>query len=138
MCLATTPETIEHILLDCPSFFILRFRLFFHLGIERFDAAQAATLLLGGELMDDESEGPLFNNGEPISNVTIDFLQSIHGIRQQVLRGLLAAWPPRVNAQLGTTVLPQGTEQEVQPGAPAPQGVLVGRNPTYLELGSDL
>ena len=69
--------------------------------------------------------------------VTIDFLQSIFARRQQVIRSPLSVWPPRANAQPGTVVLHQGTEL-AEPGVPTPQGVLVGRNPTYLELGSDL
>ena len=43
----------------------------------------------------------------------------------------------RVNAREGTTVLHQGTEL-AGPGGSEPQGVLVGTNPTYPDLDSDL
>lgn len=141
-CLADEPETVEHLLMRCTFFLAQRSRMFAPLGLEleRLNDTRATNLLLGGELMGDNAEAATFINfvnGEPVTNITIDFLQSIYAIRQQAIQRLLVVWPPRVNAQLGTTVLPPGTEQ-VQPGVPAPQGVLVGRNPTYLELGSDL
>ena len=95
-------------------------------------------MLLGGERVGDEGTiGPVFFRGEPITLSTIDFLQSVFALRQHVIRSLLNVLPPRANAQTGTVVLAQGTELAV-PGGPTPQGVLVGRNPTYLELGSDL
>lgn len=67
--------------------------------------------------------------------MTIAFLEAITLERQQILRGLSAVWPPRVNAQQCTTVLQHGTEL-TGPEVFAPQGVLVGRNPTYPELMS--
>jgi hypothetical protein len=54
--------------------------------------------------------------------------------RMQVINSLRQAWPPRVNARQGMTVLQYGTEL-TGPGGSQPQGVLVGRNPTYPELG---
>jgi hypothetical protein len=55
--------------------------------------------------------------------------------RLQIIQSLRQAWPPRVNARMGTTVLQHGTEL-TRPDGSEPQGVLVGRNPTYPELRS--
>ena len=132
------PEDVDHLLLRCEFFAMQRVRFFFPLSELNLDQSSAVSVLLGGERVGDEGTiGPVFFRGEPITLSTIDFLQSIFALRQHVIRSLLNVWPPRANAQTGTVVLAQGTELAV-PGGPTPQGVLVGRNPTYLELGSDL
>ena len=95
-----------------------------------------AVLKLGGEI---RGENGLIVEGfiDGITLVTIDFLQSIFHQRLQVFQNLRLAWPPRVNALTGMTVLENGTEL-TGPGVSAPQGVLVGKNPTYPDLDSDL
>ena len=137
-CRMQEPEDAEHILLRC-EFASQRARYFFQLSGLNSDQSMIASVLLGGEQMGDEGiVRPVFFRGEPITLVTIEFLQSICEQRQRVIRSLLLSdLPPRADAQLGTVVLSQGTELAVPGGSP-PQGVLVGRNPTYLELGSDL
>lgn len=131
-------EDVSHLLMRCELFVYQRIRFFYPLADLNLDQSMAVSVLLGGELVGDEGNiGPVFFRNEPITLITIDFLESICALRQQVIRSLLSAWPPRVYAQTGTAVLSQGTQLAV-PGGLSPQGVLVGRNPTYLELGSDL
>jgi len=137
-CHLPEPEDIEHLLLRCEFFALQRIRFFYPLSELNLDQATAASVLLGGEQVGDEGTvGPVYFRGEPVTLVTIDFLQSIFETRQHVLRALLNDCPPRANAHAGTVVLTQGTELTVPGGSP-PQGFLVGKNPTYLELGSDL
>ena len=137
-CHLPEPEDIEHLLLRCEFFAAQRVSFFYPLSSLNLDQTMFASALLGGELVGDEGvAGPVYFRQEPLTLVTIDYLQSIYEPRQHALRALLNGWPPRANAQLGTVVLSQGTELAVPGGSP-PQGVLVGRNPTYLELGSDL
>ena len=90
------------------------------------DEASASVTLLGGEIRG-ETEGiedRLFTMSEPITLITIAFLESIMPQRLQILQSLREAWPPRVNAQRGTTVLQHGTEL-TRPDGSEPQGVLV-------------
>jgi hypothetical protein len=138
-CRMQEPEDVEHLLVRCEFFAAQRARYFFQLSGLNLDQSMIASVLLGGELVGDEGiVGPVYFRGEPITLVTIDFLQSINEQRQRVIRSLLLSdLPPRTNAHQGTVVLVQGTELAVPGGSP-PQGVLVGRNPTYLDLGSDL
>lgn len=139
-CRANTPETIDHLLVSCSRWSAEREQVFgdnINLLMRELDQASASVLLLGGESSGENNgiEDRILANGEPITLLTIAFLEAIMPQRKQILHGLSSDWPPRVNAQRGTTVLQNGTELtglEVF----APQGVLVSRNLTSLELMS--
>jgi hypothetical protein len=139
-CGSLEPETIEHLLTTCSRWVVQRAQAF---GFDdetltlfaTLDLTEVSVLLLGGEIRGENGIiGHIFIDGDPITLFTIAFLESIMFQRLQVLNTLRQAWPPRVNAPTGTTVLEDGTEL-TGPGGSIPQGVLVGRNPTYPELG---
>lgn len=139
-CESNEPETLEHLLVSCSRWVVFRA---LHFGFEdniiiqlsQLDRTGVSVLLLGGEIRGENiSTGHIFIDGDPITLKTIAFLEAIMSQRRQVLNALRLAWPPRVNALEGTTVLENGTEL-TGPGGSQPQGVLVGRNPTYPELG---
>lgn len=135
-CQASVPETIAHFLCSCPYWAQARSRIIYaSLGImERMDEAMASVLLLGGEVRgendDENSVGPIFIDGHPITLTTAAFLDAVMTERMGIIYGLPSVLPPRVNARQGTTVLQHGTEL-TGPSGSTPQGVLVGRNPTY-------
>ena len=137
-CGSLVPETFQHLLISCSAWADIRLEVFAsNFGrVFELDEASASVMLLGGEI---RGENGLIVEGfiQGITLVTIDFLQSISTQRLRVLQDLRLAWPPRVNAREGTTVLQQGTEL-AGPGGSEPQGVLVGTNPTYPDLDSDL
>jgi hypothetical protein len=133
-------ETVDHFLVTCSRWVVFRSA---HFGFnqevlllfDHFDQAEVSVLLLGGEIRgENTTTGPIFIDGAPITLRTIAFLDAIMSQRMQVINSLRQAWPPRVNARQGMTVLQYGTEL-TGPGGSQPQGVLVGRNPTYPELG---
>ena len=103
------------------------------------DQAKASVLLLGGEIRGDNDEDwieHIYIDDFPVTLITMAFIEAIMPQRLRVINHLRIAWPPRVNAREGTTVL-LGTEL-ADPGDSNPQGVLVGRNPTYPLDHSDL
>ena len=137
-CELNEPETIEHMLGSCSRWLVFRS---LHFGFDeellfqlsQLDYTEVSVLLLGGELRGENTQiGHIFVDGDPITLRTIAFMEAIMSQRLQVINNLRQAWPPRVNARQGTTVLQHGTEL-TGPGGSTPQGVLVGRNPTYLE-----
>lgn len=139
-CEANEPETLEHLLVSCSRWVVFRC---LHFGFDEellnlfssIDHTEVSILLLGGEIRGENTNiGHIFIDGDPITLKTIAFLEAIMSQRMQVINSLRQAWPPRVNARQGTTVLEHGTEL-TGPGGSMPQGVLVGRNPTYPELG---
>ena len=135
-CLETTPETVDHLLISCSSWDDARAHFLHDLFDLYLDRASASVLLLGGEIRGEHNNiGHIFIDGAPITLFTIAFLEVIMPQRLQTIASLRLAWPPRVNAPRGTTVLQYGTEL-TEPDGFAPQGVLVGRNPTYPELES--
>jgi hypothetical protein len=136
-CRCQIAETLEHLLIACPRWDEQRRSLFELHNFRELDQASASVLLLGGEIRGEQYgiEDRIFTSREPITLITIAFLEAIMPQRLQILQGLRLAWPPRVNAQRGTTVLQNGTEL-ARPGGSEPQGVLVGMNPTYPELRS--
>jgi hypothetical protein len=75
------------------------------------------------------------NRLKAVGAITKAYLEAIMPTRLQILQSLRQAWPPRVNARMGTTVLQNGIEL-TRPDGSEPQEVLVGRNPTYPELRS--
>ena len=137
-CLLPGGETIDHLLLGCPRWEPHRRTTFTAiLDIVRGfnDQASASVMLLGGETRGEHIEDHILTDGDPITLSTIAFLEAITSQRLRTLQSLRLAWPPRVNAQRGTTDLQHGSEL-TRPDGSDPQGVLVGRNPTYPELGS--
>ena len=139
-CEANEPESIEHLLVSCSRWVVFRS---LHFGFDpellnqliQFDRTEVSVLLLGGEIRGESTNiGHIFIDGDPITLRTIAFLEAIMSQRLQVINSLRQAWPPRVNARQVMTVLENGTEL-TGPGGSLPQGVLVGRNPTYPELG---
>ena len=51
----------------------------------------------GEHVGDDGIEGPVYHDGNLVTLVTIDFLESIYAQRQQVIRSLLNVWPPQAH-----------------------------------------
>ena len=142
-CGDNQPETVAHILCSCPRWAQQRREVFHNNNFTngRMDEAMASVLLLGGEIRGDQDDGiqvgPIFIDGHPITLMSMAFLDAIMTERTGILYGLPTVSPPRVNALQGTTVLQYGTEL-AGPGGSEPQGVLVGTNPTYPDLDSDL
>jgi hypothetical protein len=134
-CRLQEAETVAHLLVSCPRW--SEQRQMFEFYLRELDQASASVSLLGGEIREetDGIEDRIFTTSEPITLITIAYLEAIMPTRLQILQSLRQAWPPRVNARMGTTVLQNGTEL-TRPDGSEPQGVLVGRNPTYPELRS--
>ncbi len=81
--------------------------------LERTDEAMASVLLLGGEIRgenyDEIRVGPVFIDDQPITLMTVAFLNTIMTEGLGILYGLPSVSLPRVDAQQGTTVLQNGT-----------------------------
>jgi hypothetical protein len=139
-CRDQVAESIGHLLLECSAWDHQRNAIFgevFFSYTRDLDRDSASVLLLGGGIRGEQDEilDRIFTDSEPITLVTIAFLEAIMPQRLRALMSLRSAWPPRVNAQRGTTDLQNGSEL-TRPDASRPQGVLVGTNPTYPELRS--
>jgi hypothetical protein len=67
--------------------------------LRELDQALASVLLLGGEISGETNgiEDRILALNEPITLMTIAFLEAITLQRQQILRGHSAVWPPRVS-----------------------------------------
>ncbi len=114
-----------------------------------YSESEGTTMLLGGELSHSNDEGERVgdgfltnHDGDTIALATAQLLQLVQPRRQRRLRALMLSWPPRTNAPMGMVAL-DGPGMDVgaehEPGdVQSPLGVLVGRNPTYPMLESDL
>ena len=121
-CELQVPETLEHLLLECSRWSETRSVIFRDiLGIiNGMSLATASVMLLGGEIRGENGtiEGPILVDGEPLTLITVVFLNTIMPIRSRLLAPLRLDLPPRVNAPRGTTVLENGTELTEPGGVP--------------------